>query len=379
MTIKRSYVWAVVIAIGLGLWILSGQFGGPDPAETDTAGANGDTGAGSAIEQGSAEGVPADARPAQSVRARIFEAEPVLRDVVVRGRTEPVRAVEVRAETSGTVVELPKEKGEYVAEGDLLCRLDVAARDAKLAEAKALRQQRWLQYDASRKLAARGHRSETQAAADKAAYDAAVAQVKQMEVELAYTQITAPFEGVLDARAVELGDFLSLGQTCATVVDLDPILIVGQISERDVGKITMGTVGRARLVSGETIEGVVRFIAKTAEEATRTFRVELEVPNADRALRAGLTAEIVVPAAQVMGHRMSPAFLVLNDAGTIGVRTVDDDGRVDFRPVDIIEDGNDGVWVTGLPEQARVITVGQEFVREGMRVDVTLEQEGSRS
>lgn len=370
MTIKRSYVWAVVIAIGLGLWILSGQFGGTTPDQPVTA-------AGTP----GGETPPTDplAVPAQTVRARIFDAEEVLRDVVVRGRTEPMRAVEVRAETAGTVIELPMEKGETVAEGDVLCRLDVAARDANLAEAKALREQRWLQFDASRRLAAKGHRSETQAAADKAAYDAAVAQVKQMEVELAYTRITAPFEGVLDARPVELGDFLGVGQTCATVVDLDPVLIVGQISERDVGKISTGTAGRARLITGETIEGVVRFIARTADAATRTFRVEMEVPNRDRALRAGVTAEIIVPASQQMAHRMSPAHLVLNDAGAIGVRMVDAESRVDFVEVDIIEDGNDGVWVTGLPDKAAVITVGQEFVREGMRVNVTFEEEGARS
>lgn len=369
MTIKRSYVWAAVIALGLGFWILSGQLNSNSDAEERAEMA--------ALEQGSAETALSEA--AQSVRARVFEARPVKRDIVVRGRTEPVRAVDVRAETSGTVTDLPVEKGEYVSQGDLLCGLSVNARGAMLAEAQALRQQRWLQYDASRKLAAKGHRSETQAAADKAGYDAAVAQVKQMEVELSHTQISAPFDGIVDNRFVEIGDFLSVGQSCATVVDLDPILIVGQVSERDVSKLSMGSVGKARLITGETIEGVVRFIAKTADSDTRTFRVELAVPNKDAGLRAGITAEIIVAAEAVTAHLMSPAFLVLNDDGSIGVRLVNDDNTAMFVPVTILDDGNDGVWVGGLPQKATVITVGQEFVRDGQKVDVTFENESAAS
>lgn len=368
MTIKKSYVLATVIAAVLALWIISGQINlGSEEAAREEAIANGEV----------AEPVVANEK--QTVRARVFEAREVVRDVLVRGRTVPIRAVEVRAETSGTVNKLPVEKGEFVSKGDLLCGLSVDARGARLAEAKALREQRWLEYDASKKLAAKGHRSETQAAADKAAYDAAVAQVRQMEVELGYTKIKAPFDGVLDDRFVEIGDFLSVSQPCATVVDLDPILVVGQVSEGDVSKLSMGTLGHARLVDGRKLEGVVRFIAKTAEESTRTFKVELAIPNKDLALPAGITAEIIIPAEAVQAHLMSPAYLVLNDDGTIGVRLVGPGNVATFREVTILEDSPEGVWIAGLPEKATVITVGQEFVRDGQPVEVTLEDEGANS
>ncbi|MEO0830383.1 MAG: efflux RND transporter periplasmic adaptor subunit, partial [Pseudomonadota bacterium] len=191
--------------------------------------------------------------------------------------------------------------------------------------------------------------------------------------------ITAPFDGVLDNRFVEIGDFLSVSQPCATVVDLDPILVVGQVSERDVDKLSMGSVGQARLISGQKLEGVVRFIAKTAEQETRTFRVELAVPNKDNALPAGITAEIIVAAEAVTAHLMSPAFLVLNDAGEIGVRVVSADKTARFQKVSVLEDSNDGVWVGGLPEKATIITVGQEFVRDGQTVDVTMENDEAQS
>jgi len=368
MTIKRSYVLAFAIAVVLTLWIISGQINiGSEEAAREEAELNGEI----------TQEQPAD--ETQTVRARVFEAREVVRDVLVRGRTEPIRAVEVRAETSGTVTKLPVEKGEYVSKGDLLCGLSIDARGARLAEAKALRQQRWLEYDASKKLAAKGHRSETQAAADKAAYDAAMAQVRQMEVEVGYTQIKAPFDGVLDDRFVEIGDFLSVSQPCATVVDLDPILVVGQVSERDVSKLSMGTVGLARLVDGRKLEGVVRFIAKTAEQETRTFKVELAIPNKDLSLPAGITAEIIVPAEAVQAHLMSPAFLVLNDDGTIGVRLVSEGNVAQFKEVTILEDSPEGVWVAGLPAKVTVITVGQEFVSDDQPVKVTLEGEGANS
>lgn len=358
MAIKRSYIIAAVIAALLGAWILSGQIGGSEESPAEVTAENGQ-GAQEAGESGLI-----------AVRTRTVGAEPRTTRVNVRGRTEAVRSVVVRSEATGSVTEVPIAEGSAVEEGDVMCRLSLNARDARMAEAEALMRQRYLEFDAARKLAEKGHRSETQAAAARASYDAAVALVKQAEVELAHTKITAPFQGILEERLVEVGDYLNVGDPCARVVDLDPLLIVGQVAEMDVNRISAGSQGVARLITGEEVSGHVRYVAKTADQATRTFRVEMEVPNEDLSLRSGVTAEINVPASEVMAHKLPPSILTLADDGSIGVRTVDRNNAVRFYKISILEDTPDGVWVSGLPERVRVITVGQEYVSEGQQVRV---------
>lgn len=351
--LRRSHIIAIGIAIAIVIWFVTGLVTGPN------RGANSMTAA------------EADAAGMVVPKVRVIESQSTMHQgfVTIRGRTEAKRNVQVRAETQGTVLELPVEKGARVNKGDVLCRLRIDARDAQHAEARALVTQRKLQYDASRQLAEKGHRAPTATAADKAAYDAALARLKQMEIELSQTSIVAPFDGIFDARPVEVGDYMRMGDVCGLVVELDPLLVIGQVSEDRVGAITDGAQGRARLVTGETVEGRVHFVSKTADPATRTFRVELEIPNQDFRLRSGVTAEISIPAESVPSHRIPSNVITLNDSGIVGVRIVDEAGRVAFKQIRPIDDTPEGLWVAGLPEKVTLITVGQDFVTEGQKVE----------
>ena len=349
----RSHVIAVGIGVAILLWFGSGLLGGAeDPESTLTA-------------------AEVETANATLMRVRVVEsvAEKRQGSLTIRGRTSAKRAVQVRAETSGSVAQLPVEKGARVSKGELICQLDIDARDAQMTEAKAVMRQRRLEYDASRKLAEKGYRAPTVAAESKAAYDAAQARLKQMQVELDQTHILAPFDGVLDHRPVEVGDYMRPGDICGMVVELDPLLVIGQISEDRVGSISIGEPGTARLVTGETTEGTISYVAKTADEATRTFLVELQVPNPDFAMRAGVTASLIVPGETVLAHRIPSSVISLDDKGVIGVRTVNKDNRVKFNTVELIDDTPEGLWVGGLPQKITLITVGQDYVKEGQRVE----------
>lgn len=350
--LHRSHYIAIGIAVAILLWFATGLF----------TGSNGSDAGMTAAEADSADNV--------APRVRVVESTATMRlsSVIVRGRTEAKRAVQVRAETQGTVAELPVEKGARVLKGDVLCRISLDARDAQLAEAQALLTQRRLEYEASRQLAEKGYRAPTVAAASKAAYDAAQARMKQMQVEVAQTEIVAPFDGIFDDRPVDVGDYMRVGDICGMVVELNPLLVVGQVSEDRVGVLKPGAPGAARLVTGETAEGKIHFVSKTADPATRTFRVELEVPNADFAMRSGITAEIIVPGEAVLAHRIPSSVIALDDKGVIGIRTVSE-GRVKFHTVKLIDDTPDGLWVAGMPEKVTLITVGQDYVKEGQKVD----------
>jgi multidrug efflux system membrane fusion protein len=288
--------------------------------------------------------------------------------VILRGRTEAERKVDIKAETYGRIIELEVEKGDWIKKGATLARLSPEERPARLAEAKALHAQRKIEYDASRRLSKKGYRAETQLAAAKAALETAAASVTRAQVALRTTTIQAPFDGLIVARAAEIGDFIDKGEPVARILDLDPVLAVGQISEGNRGRIAVGGPARVALVGGREVPGKIRFIAAEAEATTRTFRIEVELPNPDAEIPDGITAEIRLPLGEVAAHRVSPAILTLTDDGAIGVKTLGPDNRVRFHPVRIIGDGTDGVWLSGLPERITLITVGQDFVAEGQTV-----------
>ena len=289
-------------------------------------------------------------------------------EVIIRGRTEALRKVTVRAETSGVVAETPARQGAAVEEGDILCRIKIDARQAALNEARASLAKARLDYNAAAKLAKDGFRSETSVAAAKAALDLAKANVEQAELNLAKTNISAPFKGVYDKRLVEAGDFMNIGDACGVIIQQSPFLVTGAVSEQDVSKVNVGDAGVARLSTGETIEGKVRFVAASADPATRTFEVELEIPNEDGALKDGVTADFTVFAAQRNAHLIPRATLVLDDNGRIAVRTVDTNNSVKTQLVSLLGESADGVWVQGLDGDVSLITRGQEFVTDGQAV-----------
>lgn len=364
---NKSIGIAVLIAAAVAAWILSENWTGGDgnaatapPPPTNAA-----------AEAEKTE--PLDVL----VEIKTLVAESRTRRIELRGRTEASRWVDIRSETAARVVTINAKKGAKVRAGQVIVELAIDDREAKLAEAIATVRQRQIEYDASQRLSERGYRAQTKHAEAAAQLDRALAYQAQIELDISNTKIKAPFDGVLELRNVEMGDYVTKNMAIARVVDEDPYLVVGQVSEIDVPFLQVGEKGNATLASSEIIEGRIRFIATTADQKTRTFRVEMEVSNRDGRLRDGLTAEIAVEVDERMAHHVSSAILTLNDAGELGVRSVDATNTVKFYPVDIIDDTGDGVWLNGLPDSVDVISVGQEFVREGDQVRIKRAEEAS--
>lgn len=353
-----SYILAATLAIGAGLWIASGTVFGVNEPETRKEPAHLD-----AMQQ-----MPQVRVRTQDVRQRTQTLE-------VQARTAADRKITVRAEAHGRVVALPAEKGQRLDEGDLIARLDAQAKPARLAEARARLEQRRIELEAARRLSEKGFRARTQLAEAEAEYEAAQATVKQVEDELDDTELRAPFPGRVGDRMVELGDYMTEGGEVIRLIDLDPIKVVANVTERNVGKLDLGGKASAELVTGETIQGRLTFIASEADEATRTFRVEMSAANPEFNVRDGVTARLRIPVARQPAHLISPSILTLTDEGVVGVKLLDQDNRVRFQAVDILDDTPDGVWVTGLPDGVTLITVGQNFVDVGQEVAPVRESE----
>lgn len=352
---KSSYLMAGAIAAAVGVWLLTGILG--DEAQPPPVGV---------ADREDASDVPA-------VQVVDLTAQPHVRRLTLFGRTEADRTVEVKSETAGRVAAKVARKGQTVKAGDVLVRLDMEDREARLREAEALVEQWEAMAEASKSLARSGYAARLKSAEDRAALEAARAQLEEIRLDIARTTIRAPFAGVVDDIVVDEGDYLDRYDMVATVVDLDPITIAAEVTEGNAGQVTVGGEANVRLVTGETVTGTLIYVARTARPGTRTFKVEVEAPNPDLSVLDGITAEVELPLDDVAAHRVSPAILTLDDEGRVGVKLVDDQDRVVFHPVTVVDDTPEGIWITGLPTQARVITVGQEFVRQGQQVRPTAE------
>lgn len=360
------------------------------------------------------------AKPVVRVLAIHSESRVIDSAVVLRGETEATRQVDVAAETSGLVISEPIRKGTMVEKGQLLCEIDPGTRQASLAEANArlasakaaapaaaaLLEQARAQLDeaiindnVANKLSEDGFASDTRVASTQAAVraaeaavssalsglESAQANIESAEASVASAQkeidrlkVTAPFAGLLETDTAEIGSLLSMnsptGAQCATIIQLNPMKLVGFVPETEVNRVKVGATAGARLTGGQEVIGTVSFLSRAADQTTRTFRVEITVPNPDLSIRDGQTAEIVIASDGKVAHLLPQSALTLNDEGTLGVRVVTSDNRAEFVPVTMLRDTVDGVWLSGLPESANVIIVGQEYVVSGVQVEASYQE-----
>jgi len=361
MRVKFSYILAVGLAAGIGLWMANGTtvIGGVGDGENATP--------------APAERAAESADVVFRVKVKRLVAEDRQAILEIRGRTEAEAKVAVRSETTDDVVKRPAREGARVALGDILCVLDRGTREARVLEAKAGLAQAELDHSAATQLANKGFTAQTRAAATQALLDAATARVEEAELELERTIIRSPIDGVIESPMAEVGAQLDSGGICATVVNSDPMIAIGQVSELNIGQISQDMPAEVDLITGETLQGHVRYISPSADPDTRTFRVEVELPNPDGKARDGITAvtRLALPVEQA--HKISPAILTLNDEGQVGVRAVGDDSKSVFYPVGVLGGEQDGLWVSGLPKTVSVIVVGQEYVGNGEVVEPVFE------
>lgn len=355
---KKSTIIAIAIAVIAVVWIASGMLGGETHETTQSVNER-------KTENGAAE------KKLTTVRVKTIKAEPFVNDVVLTGITEASRTVTLRSEIEGMVTEMPVEKGEAVAEGDALMVLDVRERAERLKEAKERVKQREIEYNAAANLAQKGFNSKVRVAQSKADLEEARALLKQAELDLGNTSIKAPFDSVVFDTDVEIGDFLRVGDEIVRLVDLDPITVSGFVTEHSMSGIKKGNTARIVFINGSEVEGSVSYVAPAANPETRTFAIEVTIDNPDNKIVEGMTVEIYLPMPEQQLHKISPSILSLNDDGQIGVKTLDDQNVVSFVPVQIVADKADYMLIDGLPETARVITVGQDFVVGGQTVEPT--------
>jgi multidrug efflux system membrane fusion protein len=352
---RKSYIWATAITVGLGLWMASPYLMGASSQEE-----------GAAVETAAPDKL-------FKVRVKTFTAIPRVAVVTANGVTAASKRVDARARTNGTIMETLFTQGQSVKAGDVLCKLDLASRKTDLLQAKASLASALRDFEATEKLVKNSYATQAKLWSDKARLDAAQAALTSIVIDVGYLDVKAPVDGVLIEKPAEAGSLLAVGGLCATISKLDPLLVAAQIGESYIPYVVEGMTAKAKLATGEEVNGKVSFISKTADLATRTFKVELEVANPGERMREGVTTELSVGLPPQLAQKLPGSILILNDAGKFGVRVLNADNTTQFKPVEVIAQDIDGMWVTGLANAVNIVVLGQDYVRDGEKIEPVVE------
>jgi len=358
---QRPYVIAAVITLILVLWMASGP---------------------SAAEQKSTLQAQVPSHNEQEVTAQVKvetrHGQNVYKTIELYGRTEPDRIATLKAEIRGKIIQVLAKRGSRVTKGQIIAKIALNDLPAQLTRSQALLTQREVEYQGAVKLNKQGYQGKVHLAQSFAALESVKAEIKRLELDIANTVIKAPFAGILNTRYVEVGDYVASGDDVAMIADLDPLIIRAHVTEQQINQLSVGQVAQATLLNGEQAQGKVRYIASVGDDSTNTFKIEVAIDNKKAQMLAGLSSELTIDLAQMSAIKISPALLALDEKGNIGVKSVKD-SIVQFTPIEIIKSESDGIWLTGLGEQADIIVLGQGFVRAGDTVEAIFDKESDKA
>lgn len=318
-----------------------------------------------------AEDVAEEEAPVRAIAVAVMDsvAQDIELVLTAEGQSAPDRSTNVQAKASGQVVSVSVQRGDLVTAGQEIGRLDSQTAAAQLEQAQTQLAQTQSDLERVSSLLENGISTENQVMQTRAANSAAEAAVIAAQERVDDSIIRAPFPGRLNDMTLDEGEFVNAGDVVAEILDNDPLTIVAQVPQQALSRLQKNQIAQVSFITGEMITGAVGFIGSNADAQTRTFRVEVTVPNPESVMPAGLSAQIAIPTGSARGHFISPAILSLGSSGELGVKTVVADDKVAFEPVSIVRAQTDGVWITGLAEEARIITIGQGFVNAGDVVD----------
>jgi membrane fusion protein, multidrug efflux system len=350
---------SIVVLAAAAAWVLTGEFSSVGSAAQETA------------DKEAASPKPAEtAKPPRTVSALAVPQVDHRLTIRISGQTAADKRAELATRAAGTISLLPFKQGDAVKAGDIILDMDSTEKKIAVDAAAQLVKQKKAQAEATEALAKRGNVAKLQLDAARADLQSAQSQYEAAKAELERTQVIAPFDGIIDKINVENGAAAAQGAVVATVLSLDPIIAVGEISERNLSTIKVGSPASVRLVNGATTEGTVRYISREANAATRTYRIEVAISNAEGAIPAGMTAEIDLKSDPVKAIKLPRSAVTLDGDGRLGIRAVDKDSKAVFLPVDLIDDATDAIVLTGVPEGTRIIVSGQDFVADGDQLNV---------
>ena len=347
--LNRNVRISLILAVAILLWLISGLFFSP---ATD----------------GNVKPVVSSLTSIEATWSQLQEFKPQLS---LRAKTEANRTVDVKAQIGGRIIAVPIDEGSAVVAGDILCKIDAEDRPLRSQHAAAALNQAKIEYNGAQKLKQSGYQSELAIAQAKTKLESARVAFERSGLDVQNLSIKAPFNGIVESRPVEIGDFIQPGQLCAQVVELNPLKVSAVITESEIGKISLGSDARVTLVNGDLLSGKITYLSHQADAVTRSYKVEATVDNPGLGFLAGMSGRLQVEGQPTQAHLISASLILLDDLGRLAVRAVNDQGLVKSFAVTAVGESDTGVWVAGLPDKIALISIGQNYVTNGEKVTVT--------
>jgi len=354
---KPSRIIAALILVGAAGWVASGAFAPADVGQAES------------VEAPAAE---PPAIPVQKVSVAPAAPESHQRRITLSCTTEADHSSVAVARTNGIIASLEIDRGDKVEDGETIATLSDEGRQSAVLQAQALLDQRIAEYEANKSLIEKGQTPKNQLPALEAAVAAARAALAAAQAEADRGTIRAPIAGIVQTVPVQVGQAVQPGAEIASIVDPDPMLAVGAVSERERSSVRVGQPATMRFIDGGTKTGTITYVGVSADKATRTYPVQARMENPDALIGDGVTCEMVVETDPIEAVSVPRSALVFADDGGLGIRIVDSESRAQFIPVSIVDDGVNSVWVSGISDPIRVIVVGQDFVKDGDQVEAVL-------
>lgn len=310
---------------------------------------------GGCSKQAAAPSASAAARGKQPVEVVNVARRDLVESLSLVGSLAPNETAQIRAEVSGQVREVLFEEGEKVARGKVLVRVDDAELRAQVAQSEARYRLAELNLKRSEDLTQAKSMSQAEADRTKSEYSAAAAELQLLRVRLAKTEIKAPFDGVVGARTISPGDYITAATVITTLDDLSRLKVDFQVPERFADRVKVGSdfALRARTPTGEArAKGEVYFVSSVIDRQTRSSQVKGYVTEEIPELKPGMFANIdlvlqvrrgvlTVPEGAVLTTPKGTQLIAVRDRGadkvadmvpvTLGLR---ERGLVEVTPVE---------------------------------------------
>ncbi len=357
---KGHKITALIVLVAAAAWVGTGEFASVGSEEANAA----------QPEPTTEAGAPKAATALRTVAVVTPVFKDHAREIRISGVTGADKRAVLAARSSGVIASLAIAQGDAVEADQIVMTIEGADVTAAVTTAEATLAQRAQELEVAEKLFKSGNTAELQlikVRADKAAAEAALSQAEAAADRL---NLRAPYAGVVDSVDVELGEWVQTGTPIATLLALDPIVMRAEVSELDVGFVAVGDRASVRLVSGEVMEGTVRHVAREASSQTRTLPIEVALPNPDRTVPSGMTAEVSLYTKPERAVTVPRSIITLSEDGEIGLRVVGADNVARFAAIELIDDTAEGLVVKGVPDDVRIVVSGQDLVRDGETVAV---------
>ena len=357
---------AVLLLAGLAAAVACGS-------GEEAAGPGGGSGPGGRPGGGPPGGFGGGSAPVTAVPVEVVEIlpGPISAFIETNGTLEAEREVDIVARTGGPLVALNTEEGVQVKAGEILAQIDELEARAQVEIARVALQDAEIVYNRAKASLENAVVSQEVYDTALSALESAKAQLSGNEIQLGYTRITAPFDGLIIQRAVKFGETVTAGQQLFRISDFDPLLCVIGVPERDLARLSVGqpAILQVEAFPGEQFQGRVLRISPVVDAATGTIRVTLEVNRQGR-LSPGMFAGVrlvtdVRPDALIMPKR---ALSLESLADSVFVV---EEGVAYRRNITLGYEEDDRVEVTsGLDRGDRVIVVGQDGLTDATPVQI---------